>query len=126
MHALDFHAHGAEPSLGIVRIGKALAHPLRVQVVHLLLERGPHRAGALARSFRVAMPLMKLHLVRLEASRLVSTTRVGRAVFYRIADEDAVFALARIRELGLTCARSASSNEHPNLPVVIPMAPELG
>lgn len=89
----------------VVRIGRALAHPLRVRVLTLMVEGEAYRAGVLARRFHVALPLMKQHLVRLQAAQLVVTERRDNAVFYRIASASAVDSVRPLLALGH--ARSA-------------------
>lgn len=84
----------------IVRIGQALAHPLRVRVLNLLVEGEAYRAGALARRLHVALPLMKQHLVRLQEAHLVAAERIDNAVYYRIAGEDAAHTVRPLLALG--------------------------
>lgn len=84
----------------VVRIGQALAHPLRVRVLHLLVDGESYRAGALARRLHVALPLMKQHLVRLQAAQLVATERIDNAVYYRIAGDPAVDTVRPLLALG--------------------------
>lgn len=96
------------PETEVVRIGRALAHPLRVRVLQLLVEGEPFRAGVLARRFHVALPLMKQHLVRLQAAELVITERIGSAVYYRIAGADAVDSVRPLLALGRSCVARAS------------------
>jgi ArsR family transcriptional regulator len=89
------HMEGSMPRFArdepaAVRVGRALAHPLRARILQLLIERDPHRAGALARRFHVALPLMKQHLQRLMQADLVIAERVGDAVYYRIAESRAI------------------------------------
>ena len=74
------------PEAQIARIGQALAHPLRVRALALLLGGEAFRAGALARRLHVALPLMKQHLLRLQEAELIATERIDDAVYYRIAD----------------------------------------
>lgn len=76
---------GAAPETAVARIGRALAHPLRVRVLSLMVEGESYRAGVLARRFHVALPLMKQHLIRLQAAQLIETQRVDNAVYYRMA-----------------------------------------
>jgi DNA-binding transcriptional ArsR family regulator len=70
----------------IAQIGQALAHPLRVRALSVLLAGEAMRAGVLARRLHVALPLMKQHLLRLQESGLVDSERIGEAVYYRLAD----------------------------------------
>lgn len=90
------------PETAVVRIGRALAHPLRVRVLNLLIEGEPYRAGMLARRFHVALPLMKQHLLRLQAAQLIITERVDNAVYYRIASEAAIESVRPLLMLGST------------------------
>jgi DNA-binding transcriptional ArsR family regulator len=93
----SFHPAAEMP---LVRIGQALAHPLRVRVLSLLVDGAPYRAGVLARRFHVALPLMKQHLLRLQEAQLVSSERVDNAVYYRIAGEPALSTLRPLLALG--------------------------
>lgn len=88
------------PETAVVRVGRALAHPLRVRVLALMVDGVPYRAGVLARRFHVALPLMKQHLVRLQAAQLIDTERVDNAVYYRIAGEGAVESVRLLLALG--------------------------
>ena len=88
------------PETAVVRIGRALAHPLRVRVLRLMVEGTPYRAGVLARRFHVALPLMKQHLVRLQAAQLIQAERIDNAVYYRIASADAIDTVRPLLELG--------------------------
>jgi DNA-binding transcriptional ArsR family regulator len=88
------------PETAVVRIGRALAHPLRVRVLQLLVDGEPFRAGGLARRFHVALPLMKQHLVRLQAAQLILAERIDNAVYYRIAGADAVDSVRPLLALG--------------------------
>lgn len=90
------------PEAQVVRIGQALAHPLRVRVLSLLVDGEPYRAGVLARRFHVALPLMKQHLVRLQGAQLVATERIGSAVYYRIAPDPTLGSVRPLLQLGNT------------------------
>ena len=67
----------------------ALADPTRRRVVDLLRKR-PHRAGELARAFRVSPPAMSRHLRVLRTRGLVEEDRVendARVRVYRLRPE---------------------------------------
>ena len=91
----------------MVRIGRALAHPLRVRVLTLMVDGAPYRAGVLARRFHVALPLMKQHLVRLHEAQLIVTERADNAVYYRIAGAGAVESVRPLLALGHPAAARA-------------------
>ncbi len=88
------------PEAPIVRIGRALAHPLRVRVLSLLVDGAPYRAGVLARRFHVALPLMKQHLLRLQSAQLIVTERIDSAVYYRIGSAEAIESVRPLLALG--------------------------
>ena len=94
------------PETAVVRIGRALAHPLRVRVLNLMVDGAPYRAGVLARRFHVALPLMKQHLVRLQAAQLIVSERVDNAVYYRMAGAAAVDSVLPLLALGQPPART--------------------
>lgn len=97
--------HSASESV-VVRLGRALAHPLRVRVLNLLVEGESFRAGALARRLHVALPLMKQHLLRLQAAQLIVTERIDNAVYYRIAGDTAMHTVRPLLALGHAAAAS--------------------
>jgi DNA-binding transcriptional ArsR family regulator len=96
------------PEAAVVKIGQALAHPLRVRVLNLLVEGEPFRAGALARRLHVALPLMKQHLMRLQTAQLISTERIDNAVYYRIAGDGAIGSVRPLLALGQSVAPAAA------------------
>ena len=95
------------PETAVVRIGAALAHPLRVRVLTLMVAGEAFRAGVLARRFHVALPLMKQHLVRLQEAELIQAERIDNAVYYRIAGADAVESVRPLLALGQPSRRAS-------------------
>lgn len=65
---------------------KALAHPLRLQLVHELAGQ-PRCVHELVSATGVAQPLVSQHLRVLRAARVVTGERRAREVFYALADE---------------------------------------
>ena len=64
-------------------IYKALAHPIRREVLSLLKKRA-HAAGELAEHFDVAKPTLSGHLNILKQANLVSVERQGTTLLYRL------------------------------------------
>lgn len=63
----------------------AIADPTRRQILDLLRERGPQRAGDVAQRFpRISRPAVSKHLRVLRSSRLVGMQRRGREAWYRL------------------------------------------
>ncbi len=82
----------------IARLGRALASPVRLQLLDLL-RQGPRSVEARAEAASVAVATTSRHLQQLRAARLVIPERDGRQVRYRIAGEPAARAFASLREL---------------------------
>jgi len=82
------------------RFFRALGDPTRVRILHLLLEapNGESSVGALVAALGAPQARVSTHLGCLRWCGLVQSRRVGKQVYYRIAD-------ARVREL-LTLAGS--------------------
>jgi len=67
------------------RIGKAIASPVRLELLDLLAQ-GPRHVEALAAAANVAIANASQHLQVLRAARLVETEKSGLYVTYRLAD----------------------------------------
>ena len=65
---------------------KTLAAPLRIGIVTELAS-GPRCVHELVDALDVAQPLVSQHLKTLRAARIVSTSRRGREVVYRLEDD---------------------------------------
>ncbi len=75
------------PIRDAVKVFKALADPTRYQIVLMLLERGELGCGDLAREFPVTRSAMSHHYRILENAGLVSTTKKGSRVYFRLNRE---------------------------------------
>jgi DNA-binding transcriptional ArsR family regulator len=63
----------------------AIADPTRRQILDLLREHGPLRAGDLAARFpRISRPGVSKHLRVLRSARLLEQERRGRELWYRL------------------------------------------
>lgn len=77
---------------------KALAHPVRRQILALLRERA-HTAGELADAFDLAKPTLSGHFAVLREADLVTIERQGVTLIYRINLSVAEEALAGLMEM---------------------------
>ncbi len=80
------------------RIGKAFAHPRRVELLDLLCQ-GPRTVEILANEADMSIAAASHHLQRLKSAQLVTTEREGTYITYSIADESICEFLDAIREL---------------------------
>lgn len=71
------------------RIGKAVAHPKRLELLNLL-GQGEHSVDSLAEATELGLTTASSHLQVLRQARLVETRKQGPWVYYRLAD-DAVY-----------------------------------
>lgn len=65
---------------------KALAHPLRLELVHELAE-APRCVHELVTASGASQPLVSQHLKVLRAARVVTASRRAREIVYALADE---------------------------------------
>lgn len=64
---------------------KTIAHPVRLRMIQLLLT-GEHTVGELAELCEVRDHIASEHLSRMGDRGLLSKTREGRKVYYRVAE----------------------------------------
>jgi len=72
-----------------VRSLSALAHEHRLGVFRLVVKAGPKglAAGEIAAALELAPSSLSFHLAALEGAGLVTATRTGRFIYYRISPE---------------------------------------
>jgi rhodanese-related sulfurtransferase len=80
------------------RIGKAVSAPKRIELLELLCQ-GPRTVEALAEQAALTVANASQHLKVLHAARLVSATKQGLFVEYRLADESVLKFAQAMREL---------------------------
>ncbi len=68
------------------RIGKAIAHPSRLELLDLLCQ-GPRTVEVLAKESNLGLANTSQHLKALRAARLLEAEKSGLFVTYRLADE---------------------------------------
>ena len=92
---------------------KALAHPVRRQILALLRERA-HTAGELADAFHLSKPTLSGHFAVLREADLVSVERQGVTLIYRInlsVAEEALAGLMEMLQIGEGDLRARLSGE---------------
>lgn len=65
---------------------KALAHPVRLCIVHNLLEKGGCCVGYMQECLGVSQSLTSQHLARLRSAGILRTERRGKNIEYCVAD----------------------------------------
>nr|WP_325304818.1 metalloregulator ArsR/SmtB family transcription factor [uncultured Dysosmobacter sp.] len=75
---------------------KALAHPIRLQIVHSLLMEGCHNVRCMESRTGVSQSSISQHLQRLRAARAVETERVGNEVYYRVSSREMAVLIAAL------------------------------
>ncbi len=93
--------HGEPGLAAAAELFKVLGHESRLWLLRLLAEE-PRTVGALVDATGTSQPLVSQHLRTLRQSGLVTATRTGREVTYRVTDEHVAHvvadALAHVRE----------------------------
>jgi rhodanese-related sulfurtransferase/DNA-binding transcriptional ArsR family regulator len=82
------------------RVGKALASPLRIELLELLVQ-APRTVESLAGELGLSMANTSAHLQVLKEARLAEARKRGLYVTYRLADEsvaELLFALRKVAE----------------------------
>lgn len=75
---------------------KVLAHPVRLEILHLLAD-GPVEVGGLAAATGASQPNISQHLSVLRSVGLVEPDRHGREIRYRLTDPDVIRACSVMR-----------------------------
>jgi rhodanese-related sulfurtransferase len=83
------------------RIGKALAHPSRLELLDLLCQ-GPRTVEVLAKESNLGLANTSQHLKALRSARLVVAEKSGLYVTYRLADEEVCQFYRSLRNLAET------------------------
>lgn len=80
------------------RIGQAVAHPVRIELLDLLVQ-GPKTVEELAQQASVPVKNTSAHLRVLRQARLVETAREGTYIRYRLADDGVIGFLRSLQAL---------------------------
>ena len=88
----------AEIQLFHAQICQALADPTRILLLYRLAE-GPQNVGELATALKISQPTVSRHLKVLRERGMVTTTRYGATVEYRLIDDRPIQALDLLRSV---------------------------
>jgi ArsR family transcriptional regulator len=86
----------AEIQLFHAQICQALADPTRILLLYRLAE-GPQNVGELSNTLQVSQPTVSRHLKVLRERGMVTSTRHGATVEYRLVDDRPIQALDLLR-----------------------------
>ena len=75
---------------------KALAHPLRLRIVHGLLKNGCRNVSCMEEGTGQSQSCISQHLTRLKAAGVVRSARSGNEVYYEIADRQVAGLIAAL------------------------------
>ena len=70
------------------RLLKALAHPVRLRIVHGLLRTGCRNVGCMEQGTGMSQSCISQHLQKLRAAGIVEAERTGNEVYYHVASPD--------------------------------------
>lgn len=82
----------------IIRITRALNHPIRIQILYYLNDNHQSSVNNLVGQFNVSQPAISRHLRILEDAKLVKSERVGQERFYSLKDSHIIKILDVLRE----------------------------
>lgn len=82
----------------IIRITRALNHPIRIQILYYLNDNNKSSVNNLVAQFDVSQPAISRHLRILEDAKLVKSERVGQERYYRLQDSHIIKILDVLRE----------------------------
>ena len=88
----------AEIQLFHAQICQALADPTRIMLLYRLAE-GPQSVGELASGLNISQPTVSRHLKVLRERGMVTSTRHGATVEYRLIDDRPIQALDLLRSV---------------------------
>lgn len=86
----------------LARVTKALGNPHRLEIIDLLAQ-GPFAVETIAGYTGLSVANASQHLQTLKQANLVSMTRDGNFIRYRLARENVFSAWSALRELGTAC-----------------------
>ncbi|MEI4618230.1 metalloregulator ArsR/SmtB family transcription factor [Bacillus cereus] len=91
----NMDSYDYEQSANILRV---LGHSIRLEIMHILLRKGPLNVSQLWREVELPQSTVSQHLNKLKSLKLVSYDRKGLEVFYRVDDPTVIKV---IKTLGL-------------------------
>src|SRR5262245_174473 len=65
---------------------RTLAHPIRIRLLEVLVERGATSVQDLQKTLKIDQPIVSQQLARLRAHGVVAATRQGAVIHYSVTD----------------------------------------
>lgn len=82
---LDFTLN--QPNVNVVAEQlKVIAHPVRLQILHVLMERGPQNVTSLYEGLGLPQSTLSQHLAKMKSARIVLGNRKGLEIYYEVLD----------------------------------------
>lgn len=75
---------------------KALAHPIRLQIVHGLLRNGCRNVRCMEAGTGQSQSTISQHLMRLKAAGVLQSHRVGNEMYYEVSNKAAAQVVAAL------------------------------
>ena len=82
----------------IIRITRALKHPIRIQILYYLNDNQKSSVNNLVKQFDVSQPAISRHLRILEEAKLVKSERVRQERYYSLEDKHVIKILDVLRQ----------------------------
>ena len=82
----------------IIRITRALNHPIRIQILYYLNDNQKSSVNNLVKQFEVSQPAISRHLRILEEAKLVKSERVRQERYYSLEDKHVIKILDVLRQ----------------------------
>ncbi len=82
----------------IIRITRALNHPIRIQILYYLNDNQKSSVNNLVKQFDVSQPAISRHLRILEEAKLVKSERVKQERYYSLEDTHVIKILDVLRQ----------------------------
>lgn len=82
----------------IIRITRALNHPIRIQILYYLNDNQKSSVNNLVKQFDVSQPAISRHLRILEEAKLVKSERVRQERYYSLEDTHVIKILDVLRQ----------------------------
>jgi len=82
----------------IIRITRALNHPIRIQILYYLNDNHKSSVNNLVKQFDVSQPAISRHLRILEEAKLVKSERVRQERYYSLEDKHVIKILDVLRQ----------------------------
>ena len=77
----------AELIEGVARQLSVIGHPLRLQILYLLIHEGEHHVKDLHERLSIEQSLLSHHMVNMRDKNLLQSRKEGQRIYYRIRDE---------------------------------------